>query len=126
MNCHKCKYNGKMSEACLSCVGDEKYCLGSPFRDHSICEDKLKAEEVEQCEDQAVFGLDDDKEDLLRRFFSDLFSLPPTQLLMLQAMVQHQTLTDFASNMEKLSRKCKQFTRFRAFQTRKALFDTLP
>ena len=40
----------------------------------------------EQLEEDAIelgFGLDEDHEDTLRKFFSDLFSLQPTQLLML-------------------------------------------
>lgn len=45
----------------------------------------LKAPEQPEEEDaiELGFGLDEDHEDALRKFFSDLFSLQPTQLLML-------------------------------------------
>lgn len=125
--CHRCPHNGKNDPACLNCRFPErfKYWTSTTDERHDLLEEKLQAP-VPADEQPIVDGLDYEKEEQLRKFLSELFSLPPNQLLMLQAVMNKKTFNDFAAEMEKLAKKNETFTRFRAFQVHKALLKNFP
>lgn len=64
-------------------------------------------------------------EDKLRKFLFTLFDLSPNELLCLRAIMKGESLVEFARDMEQMSKSNKSFSRFRAFQTRKALLTKL-
>lgn len=70
-------------------------------------------------------NLPEEVEDKLRKFMFALFDLSPNELLCIQAIMRGQSLSEFARDMEQLSKSIKSFSRFRAFQTRKSLLSKL-
>lgn len=124
MECHKCKYNGMKSDACLSCTMVEQY---------SYKHQKYIFEGYDTPQPQTDFtnempplNLSEDDEDKLRKAMCNIFSLTPLELLMLQAIMNGKSLTDYAKMIETLAAKNIECTRFHAFQIRKAISKKLP
>lgn len=122
MQCHKCIYNNKQSDKCLTCKCSDDHhfeyqsyipeCYDTPQYDTS-------------CSDQCT-TLSEDDEDKLRKALYEMFRLKPLELLLLQAVMTGKTLTEFAHDIEHLSAKNQKCSRHHAFQLRKSLHSKLP
>ena len=83
MLCHKCKFNGKGNEVCLSCHGDwDDYEIKRfhTYLDESF--ENVPAKEIDENESYATH-LNHEDEEKLRLAMCSLFSLKPLELLML-------------------------------------------
>ncbi len=77
-----------------------------------------------------VTNLPDEYEDIYRKSIYDIFDLQPLQLLLLQAMLHHKTLTEFANELNAIvsdiyNRKDKM-TRFSAYYLKKTIAAKYP
>lgn len=117
MNCHKCT-----KKDCLNCTkSNETY----SFKYQKYILEGYEVEQPDtQCSEPAT-NLKPDIEDYLRKMLYTIFDLSPNELLCLKAIMNQQSLTDWCKDMEKLSQKNKEFSRFRAFQTRKGILKKL-
>ena len=122
MQCTKCQYNGKCNEACLSCTSKEQY--NYKFNKYIIDGYDPKQESTEGSEKVTQFN--DNIEDALRKVLYTLLDLSPNELLLIQALHNGKTLSEYAADMEKIAKKNEAFSRFRAFQTRKSILKKFP
>lgn len=124
MECHKCKYNGMKSNACLSCTMIEQF----SYRHQKYIFDTYDAPQPQTDfnNEMPPLNLSEDDEDKLRKAMCDIFSLNPLELLMLQAIMNGKSLTEYANTIETLAAKNTECTRFHAFQIRKAIVKKLP
>lgn len=121
--CHNCQFNGLSSNACISCCITEKD--DSTFRYSQYIADGYDVPYVQQELQEYATHIDPDVEDHFRKALYDLFDLSYTELCLLKAIMNKKTLTSFAADMEKLASSNKTYSRFRAFQLRKALLSKL-
>lgn len=119
--CSACPYNNSGSEECLKCQCEEQYSY--PYGKYLI--DGVQFQAPDTSGSDPVTNLPDEVEDKLRKFLFSLFDLSPNELLCIQAIMRGQSLSEFAREMEKSAKSNKSFSRFRAFQTRKALLTKL-
>lgn len=128
--CHRCPLNGLSSEACLSCALEEQYV----FQNSHVLP-TYDPPAPEQTEPQRATGLSEEDEDRLRIAMFNLFGLRPVELLCVQAIMNKQSLTEFADSLTKLvcklhkqmeNDKDGKITRFHAFQIRKAIVAKMP
>ena len=124
MNCHQCKHNGMESEACLSCAIDDEYSF--KYQKYLFETYDAPQQETDICSTNRATNLSEEDEDKLRRAMFEMFRLQPLELLMLQAIMQKKTLTQFAKDIEALAKKNQTCTRFHAFQLRKSLLAKIP
>ena len=124
MECTKCKYNGKQCEACLSCDCTEQY--NYRYSHYLIDGYDPKQESTEGS--QKVTEFNDDVEDALRKALYTIFELDYLELLLLKAIMNGKTLTEFAKEItETLQKKSTQvMTRHHAFQLRKSIAKKFP
>lgn len=120
LDCHKCPYNNKHSEQCLTCTKDEQTLK---FRQY-VCDGYDTPQPDTSCSEPCT-NLGEDVEDAMRKFLYTIFDLTPNELLCLQAIMRQKPLVEFAHDMEKLAKKNQSFSRYRAFQTRKAILKKL-
>lgn len=118
--CHKCPYNGTGSKACLACQYTE------PSNKNLVHSDYLENFEYIQETSYRVTHLSEDDEDTLRQGLIELFNLKPLELLMIQAIMNGKTLTEYAKLIEKLSLKNRECSREHAFQIRKSILKKIP
>lgn len=119
--CHKCPFNNSGSEECLKCQCAQE--TSYPYQKYIL--DGVQIEQPSTQGSEPVTNLPDEVEDKLRKFLFSLFDLSPNEILCLQAIMRGQSLSEFAREMEKSAKSNKSFSRFRAFQTRKALLTKL-
>lgn len=119
--CHNCPFHNTGSEECLQCQCKEEYSY--PYGKYLM--DGVQFQAPDTSGSEQVTNLPDEVEDKLRKFLFSLFDLSPNELLCIQAIMRGQSLSEFARDMEQMSKSNKSFSRFRAFQTRKALLTKL-
>lgn len=124
MECHKCKYNGMKAEACLSCQLTEKY--NYSYQQYIFDGYDVPQHQTNYTDEMIPLNLSEEDEDKLRIALCNIFSLNPLELLMLQAIMNGKSLTDFSKLIERLSVKNSKCTRFHAFQVRKSLIKKIP
>ena len=124
MYCHKCKHNGMKSEACLSCTFEEEYSY--PNQKYIFDGFDFEQPETNFTEENKATHLSEEDEDKLRKALYELFRLNPLELLMVQAIMQGKSLTEYAESIEHLSKKNQTCSRHHAFQIRKAILKKLP
>ena len=123
MNCHKCPYNGKKDNHCLSCTLDETY---SYKYQNYLIEGYEPIQPDNSGSEQVLEDKTDDIEDMLRKVIYTILDLKPNELLFLKAIHDGKTLTEFGKEMEVLAQKNLSFSRHRAYQTRNAIAKRLP
>ena len=96
--CHKCRFNGTKSDACLSCDGTETY----SYRYSHYILDTYDPPQPETNGTEPCTDLSEDDEDRLRIAMANLFDLQPLELLCLQAIMQRKSLETFAKEMTNL------------------------
>lgn len=120
--CTQCEHNGKCNEACLSCNGDERY---SYRYQHYIIDGYDTKQPDTSCSEKCT-SLDENVEDTMRKALYTLLDLKPNELLLIKAIHDGKTLTQYAKDMEQLAQKNLEFTRFKAYQTRRSIAKRLP
>lgn len=115
--CHKCPYNGKNDTHCISCCGDETY----DYKYQKYILDTYDPVQPDNSGSDQVTTLDEEIEDKLRKILTIIRDLTPNELLLIQSICKGENLTEYAEKMEEISKKNQTFSRFRAFQTRKAI-----
>ena len=121
MECHKCKYNGKHDNHCLKCQFPEEY----QYKYQKYILDTYNPAQPDTSGSEKVTNLDNEVEDKLRKILTVFTDLTENELLMLQSICRGESLTEFGRKMEKIAKKNQNFTRFRAFQTRKSIVKKL-
>ena len=122
--CHKCQYDGKGNEACLSCEGAEQYAY--PYGRY-LFDDVQIPQPSTQGSGRVLSGMTEDAEDRFRHGLIELFDLQPLEILMLQAIMHNKSLTDYARDIDRMVAKLANgMTRFHAYQIRKAILRKLP
>lgn len=117
--CHTCPYDGQRSSKCLSCPTAEKY----QYTHSKYILDTYDPEQPDTSGSEQVTKLDEQTEDQLRKFLYTLFDLQPLELLCLKAIMNQQSLTEWAAEVSKIL--SKPMTRFHAFQLRKSMLKKL-
>lgn len=123
--CHKCQYNGKGDPICLSCdMQQETY----SFRYEQYLLDTYNPAQQDTSGSEKVTYLPEDLEDGLRKILYTIFDLSPLELLVLKAIMNGKSLTDFATETTRLLKykSTHVMTRHHAFQLRKAVLMKLP
>lgn len=122
MNCHKCIHNNKQSEACLSCNCSDDY----HFEHQNYIPECFDTPQHNTSGSEQCTSLSEEDEDKLRKALYEMFRLKPLELLLLQAIMNRKTLTEFAEDVENLSRKNQTCSRHHTFQLRKSLHKKIP
>ena len=123
--CTRCPYNGLSSDECIACAMEDS-CEDYAYRYQKYILEGYDVPQSEPQEQMKCTELSEDEEDNLRKLLYKIFDLSPNELLCLQAIMNNKDLTTFAKEMEQLANRNKCFTRFRAFQTRKAIIKKHP
>lgn len=119
--CHKCPYNGKNDNHCLSCCGDETY----DYKYQHYILDTYDPVQPDTSGSEQVTNFDDDLEDKLRKILTIIRDLTPNELLLIQSICKGENLTEYGQKVEQIAKKNQTFSRFRAFQTRKSIIRKL-
>lgn len=121
MDCYNCNKK-RCLDNCLNCkTKDEQY----DYRYNHYLIDGYQVEQSDTSTSPKPTQLDDDTEDRLKEFLCTLFDLSYNELCCLKAIMNGKSLSDWAREMEKMSKSNASFSRFRAFQTRKLLLSKL-
>lgn len=120
--CTQCEHNGKCSNACLSCEDKENY----KYKYTNYIIDGYDPKQPDTSGSEKVTDMDEEVEDALRKVLYTLLDLRPNELLLIKAIHDGKTLTQYAKDMEQLAQKNQEFTRFKAYQTRKSIAKRLP
>lgn len=118
INCHKCPNKG--TDKCLTC---KKVDEDTKHKQYVL--DGYEPPQPDTSGSEQVTNLPDETEDKMRKFLFTLFDLDWNELMLLKSVMNQMTLTEFGAQMEKLSKDNWNFSRFRAFQTRKRLLKKL-
>lgn len=112
------------SDACLSCSLEESY----NYKHQKYIYETYDAPQPQTdfTNEMPPLNLSEDDEDKLRKAMCNMFSLTPLELLMLQAIMNGKSLTEFTKIVETLAAKNTECTRFHAFQLRKSLLNKIP
>lgn len=125
--CHKCEHYQEPSEACLKCRSKETYAYPHGiYVDSSRMPAGAEGETGHHVDRACPTTLSEDQEDALRKAMCSMFSLNQLELLMLQAIMNKKSLTDFAASIDEFSKKNQHCTRQHAYEIRKALLKKLP
>lgn len=119
--CTRCPYNGTGSNECLKCKQDEQY----SYKYSQYILDGYDAPSPDTSTSEKATSLPEEYEDKFRKALYSLFDLEYNQLMCLKAIMNGKSLVQFSKEMEKLAQSNTEFTRFRAFQTRKAIATKL-